>query len=578
MEFPLETRVWARELKEQIKQAAHALKHPDQKVKLPDIPLAPKKGDIISTFSLKELLQAEARFIPDDVLADKKMVAQLIYKHLPHRYGFEEALRTGVYFPYPHELSQVICPTQMLVNYVVAKECGLKPVIKELNSFRSKGHTFIANHALIEVDVGDDQPWVLDQQWQILGPITWDVAHKRLSVRNRLDKKDLEDDDDDQQKECEYGVVETFSEDDYIKRIQFYRSPEYAAAMLIAGQRVGWPKADAWRSTQPLAAEWCIRYYPNEHKLSSMIHFPRTLVQNRGLENVLLFDDKGEVVHEEIRGCFYRTHGWAAFVHAVPMLVISIADADKLREGLTEFKLEQHVALEKSMYENILAGETSTQFEEVVKASYERLKSMPSFSAAKKFIMTEALYQNARRQARRDYLYTEFERLNAFDVFPQGSVLVGNVLDQQKQLEKIKRRIKQREAAMAAGRQVFHRGQWRYVLDTRRLEYDHVREYLNLQNSRELSVYQLEQRTKYCHESADRVCYAKDVIQKNATTVQDLEVFAKQQLGDNIEKHFLAAYGRMFAEFMVLIAHGWNQLRLSGYQEKVIEKIKKYQA
>jgi len=63
--------------------------------------------------------------------ATKADLATRLFENLRFRYGFREALETDNWTPWPDESSMTNCYGQAIANYVVAKTCGLNPVLVE---------------------------------------------------------------------------------------------------------------------------------------------------------------------------------------------------------------------------------------------------------------------------------------------------------------------------------------------------------------------------------------------------------------------------------------------------------------
>lgn len=577
MAFPRETWTWAQQTKKLIERAAYYSKNPLAQTKQPLI--APKsiKKDIgisrLEDFLTPTILPQK---IPETILEDKVLAAQTIFHTMGHKYGFKEALNTGNFMPYPHELSEVTCSTQMLVNYVIAKECGLKPVIREVIGFRTAGSSFIANHTFIEVDVGEKFPWMLCQSWKLLGPIIWDVVLKKIKVTDYSDKKAI----DKPVHEIEYTLVETYTEQQYEEWAEYLRSERGAAHVLIPGQRAGFPDVDGWKSEKKLKAAWYIKYEPNKKSLHSKISLQRPLVQNRGLENTLIFNDKSELEREELIGYFYKADGWAEFISKIPIVTICANTAEKLIEDVASFNLQKQYEFEKSVAQSILERKTNEEpqiYEKAIRESFETLQKSPTFPSLWKFVLVESLYQQAKKETAKDFIYSSGQRFNAFKLFDQTGEDAKYEEDRKKMIAKLKNRIEGLDRRLSAGRYVSRNSSgWMRILDTRRSEYEEVRRFVNIRNSNELSLYQLEHEAQFCDEAADRALYVKDFVQKNAATLQSLEQYTHQKLGQNFDTQIIAAYGKMFIEFLGMMAHAWKELRLEPYRETLISKVKNF--
>src|SRR5574341_2245734 len=336
MSFPLKTLEWAVKARDLVVAAGYV-------GKIAQLEEQHAKSQIREREKiLKDPLHSKRQ----DILNDKKLVAQVIKRTLGHKYGFGNALRSGIYFPYPHEMSEAICSTQMVANYVVAKECGLKPVIREIEGCRRAGSSFISKHAIVEVDVGDDKLWVLCQEMLPLGPVTWNYEDKTFAIKNE---------ENGQAEDFEFTYVDTFTEAEYLERIKYLRSDEGSAKMLTKGQRAGYPIVDFWKTKQPLPVEWVVRYYPKEQALGSGVRLDRLLVQKRGLENKIFFDDS-KILREEVTGCFFREPGWAEFIDSVPLMILPMATISTLRDDFLGLTVEEQCQLEDKIQNAYLEG------------------------------------------------------------------------------------------------------------------------------------------------------------------------------------------------------------------------------
>ncbi len=438
MAFARETWNWAQQTKKLIARAAYYSKNPQPQTKQPLITPKSIKKDI-GISRLEDFLTPAnlPQNIPETILEDKVLTAETIFHTMGHKYGFKEALSTGNFMPWPHELSEVTCSTQMLVNYVIAKECGLKPVIREVIGFRNAGSSFIANHSFIEVDVGQKFPWLICQSWKLLGPINWDVILKKIKVTDYSDKKVI----DKKVHEIEYTFVETYTEEQYEAWIEYLRSDRGAAHVLIPGQRAGFPDVDGWKSEKKLKAPWYVRYDPNKKILTSKISLQRPLVQNRGLENTLIFNANSDLEREELTGYFYKTDGWAEFISKIPIVTICATKAEKLIEDVSSFNLQKQYDFENSIAQAILDRNSAQEpqiYEKAICESFETLKKSPTFGSLWKFVLVESLYQQAKKESAKHFLYSSGERFNAFKLFDQTGEDAKYAEDRKKMMAKLK--------------------------------------------------------------------------------------------------------------------------------------------
>ncbi len=564
---------WAREMRERIITAA-LIDRSDKRV-LSELRewLEGKKSaaQTLEEMTIHTMQAATLSTTRKDILADKKLLARMIHLHMEHKYGFREAIKTGNYMPLPHELTEVNCGTQMFVNYTVANACGLNPVIKELDGWRTKGSQSMARHSIIEIDVGEPQKWVLCQPWNILGPVTWDEDKKTLTVQDVIENRKVE---------IEYTWLDTYTEELYLERLEFLRSPRGAQSVLETGQKLGCPSVDGWKAKRKMPATWWIKYDAKDNTVAVKISIQRPLVQNRGLENKMRIETDGKIT-EEIRGYYFREDGWAQFLGATEMISISAEKAVELAQGLsTDLDYDKQCALEEKVYDLLFkcAEDEANLLLPAARASFAKLKLSPTYNNAWKFILVEALYQADRKaQSKKKFLYTKREHLAQFqratddDLFAKAYVSEKSFVDK---LRKILDKANKRRGNPA----LQMRSKSLFVLDAARLEHQEARLFSRLRGKTDLLAYQLESEANFCNEAADRVCYVMDKFRKGIASLADLEKTAKERLGEGFDRAVMAAYSRMFTEFIGMIAYSQDELRLTQYREKLIEKLQEIKA
>lgn len=567
MPLPEKVQKWARRMREQIITAG--LIEKSEKWVLDELKEwldGKKRADQTLEEITERARQASTlRATRDEVLADKKLVARMIYLHMEHRYGFCEAIKTGNYMPLPDELTEVNCGTQMLVNYTVASACGLNPVIKELDGWRTKGSAPIARHCIIEIDVGEPQKWVLCQPWNILGPVTWDKDKKTLTVQDTLEDRKVE---------LEYTWLDTYDEELYLKRLEFLRSPKGAKSILETGQKLGYPSLDGWKAKRKLPATWWIKYDADKDCVTIKVSIQRPLVQNRGLENRIHIEADGKTT-EELHGYYYREDGWAQFLGATEMMSVSAEKAAELAQGLKDFDEEKQCGLEDTVYDLLSKGanDEANPFLPAVKESFERIKTTNTFNNAWKFILVEALYQADRKAKGKRLIYTRREHIAQFQKAAGEDDVANAYWTQKDMLDKLRKRLDKIVKRRGNPELKIKGGGRLSVLEAPRLEYEEARRFSRLRGKAELLTYQLESESDFCSEAADKVCYVFDTFRNGVTTLEDLEKLAREKLGKGFDRAVIAAYGRIFTEFIGMTAHSFDHLRLTQYRSKLIEKL-----
>ena len=591
MQIPEKAYRWARSERECIEITARMLRSMDKLSKVKDVRLGrerlprterPSYDELKKLFDglFEEALQRNEHIL-GDTCDDKKLVSEAIFKHIRFPFRFQKALETGQFFPLPGESREVNCATQMAHNYAITKEWNLNPTIKEIGGFRHKGDPFVTGHAITEVEVGDHVPWVICQTMGLLGPITWQPDKKQFRVMNVIKKKT---------EEFEYTFVDTFTESEYAKRLQYQRSEEGAMGVLLNGQKVGFFHVDRWKSAEPLESVWYLRYTHDRHvrTLSSMVGIGRPFVQNRGLENKIRFDEDGNVAGEEITGTFYETGVWAAFLNAVPLFHLSPDQVAKLAKELrlTELSVDEQRELEDDI-QRFYMGEEATPREgkkrakrfknlaAAIQQTYERLQAGPTFKTAQRFMYAEALYQHARNG--KEFIFPEKDRLAHLlwkryraDIHPDS------LLTREEMVARI-REVKEKHDRK-------HRRQFDFNTDTHGREITMAdprrRRSLEEECSRmgmfDMTLYQIEHEAYYVQECEDRWYFADNEIMPLLRTMGSLELIAQRKLGDAFDQWTRVAYARIFTELLAMAAHSLDQLQVSKYRDVVLDKVKKY--
>lgn len=507
-------------------------------------------------------------------VSNKKEVAKAIYHGLKHGYGFREALETGVYAPTPDELSQTNCASQMVVNYLIAKELSLNPQIVEVDGLRRQSSGYMASHAFIEVDVGEDLPWTVDQTMLLLGPIRWDRDSKKIIVNNCAKDDEFEDDHGDQV--FSYSIAYRYDEAEYEERLSYQRSKEGAAGALLTGQKVGNFEINKWKMQKPTMSTWYFKFNPKQRTIESLVSFQRPLIQNRGVINRLYLNEDCEPEREEVTGYFYAEEGFAEFLGETPMFVLPIEKALVLADNVVKLPLDQHYALENKVQAFCL-GEIKDhrQVELIVEASKESLADLARRDRVRsdarwKFILTEALYQHKRKQSGKELVYSPRDRTVAFELLKDTNEKIACALKEMQRYEKEKRWDKKME------RRADH---WtrRILTDPRRREKENVALYTRIRNERQMILYQMESSMKTVEEAGDRIAFIQFDLKDHLASLESLGEEAQKRFGeDDFDKWLDAAYARLFVEFLGNTAAGLFQLRFLPYRSSVIDNIRSY--
>ncbi|MEK6963268.1 MAG: hypothetical protein AABX70_02485 [Nanoarchaeota archaeon] len=568
--FPAETKRWARGIKRRIAEVIQLQTQPEQSRSILEelVRGASASADAFHRLFISDL-SAPFRIQSTSMLfTDKKRLADTIYHGLEFAYGFEECLATGQYAPWPHELSMVNCGSQAMVDFAAEIECDMDPVLVEVAGFQREGETGGATHSLTIVKV-EGEDWAIDQAQHALGPITWDLETNTYRVKNKIRE--------DKEETFRFLYRELYTEDEYVDRIQYLRSPEGAASMLICGQRVNSPKMDRWKAHIPLHTSCYIRYDPDTRSILTSVGFDRPLIQNRGLEHRITLNNSGDIQEEVVTGYYYSELGWAEFIDKFPLVTIPSAKVPDLIRGLKDLSVNNQVAFEDrvmSLFQGGSLNDSDSYLAEAIQASYQALEATRFGEAARMISIVEALYQCERRTRDSVLVYHEADRTRVMEQWRDEDANVDVVLRamkhfkrKRKQLERIRRVLPHEYARLV--RSV-------HVLDADHVEDPEVKRYLSIRDPLERLTYMLEHQPHFFDEAVDRRLFVKRRVEEYAEDLPTLETHARSILGESFERSILSGYARIFAEFLGHLAGSWEHLSLSKYRETTLDKVRSY--
>ena len=570
MTLPQKTQLWAGEMKRRLGwilavKAGKKLPGLEDMMKEIDVPALGKIRTIDWEKVSKDFSDLDDHSVQ---FADRRRVAEALYHELHHRYGFEQALHLGLYSLWPHELLDATCASQALANYAVAKECGLNPQILEFTGFRKRGDRFSGGHSFILTDVGEKDPWIIDQSYRILGPAEFDT--QSLRVRNRARGKEKEE-------EYEYLVRDIYSEDEYTQRMEYQRSPAGAASMLVGGQRLGFPEFDRWKSKKPVPTmAWFVAYDPDSRTLSTLVGIDRPLIQKRGLESRTVLTPAGGIVEDRIIGYFFSQQGWVSFLDSIPIISLPVAEISPLLKGLSdlgvpdqlEFETYAMAAMEKPEDDCMKA------LAKAARESYRTMQTTRFGIGVRKIALAEALYQQARGQA--PFVFSERTREHALTSMGDDPN-IADLLRAQQYLARHKKTQRRIEHGQANIRYQRRGGRVHMlVLEPLRREDPAVQEFLSAEGPVEKLAQMLRDKPLFYDEAVDRVLFARRQLAPYASSLSSLEAHATTIFGSNISLATEKGYARIFAEFLGHAANAWPHLRLEEHRNDILKKVREY--
>lgn len=604
--FPPETRRWAEDSARRVLWAAYFRQNPKKlEDLLKDVPqtetpvpdpetgeplLHPATGEPVklkgpSPLHIDKLVAAlDARVIPDEIRMDQALLAEVMSDQLLYPYSFEQPMTTGVYAELPNEGVQANCSSWAGKNFAVAQALGLNPTLHEFGHFRKDYGPFASAHNFITFPVGEEE-WTVDQAMRLLGPIEWTtikdgdtVIQRGCIVHNRLKGVDEIGKEEKKTQAFTFLYHDALSEEVYMERLRYLRSPEGAASMLVNGQRIGLPKVDRWKTKEPVRVGWYVRFKPRRRSVSILVDLERPLIQNRGLEYRFQLDEEGAVKEEIVTGYFFQAHGFAEFVGAMPLVQFPAAQLVPLLKDLDNLSVDLQCELEESLMELFTPGVTAPEevahYRQPILDSYQCVLNLRP-KALRQVSLVEALYQAEKKNQQgeaKEFMYREGDRMNALKHWRGHEPAVDAVV----KAMKIAKHIKSQEGILREsmkGRQLQFRGRRVYVLDNRHVESEEVQQYLDPERRAERIAKLLEIKARFFDECLDRRLYIRRKIEPNRA---NLEGYARSVLGDDLDTALMRGYARIATEFLGHFAHTWKQLTIPEFRANLLKNVGAY--
>ncbi|GEM_PF-2298839 len=553
MPFPPKTAEWAAELGETLSPIISLSADADLEKILTDfIPNSDERSKAISSLPRGAWFSA------------KKVIAATLYYGLHIRYGFEEAIKTGNWTPWPDQSSEVNCYGQSIATYLVAQNCGLKPELIELVGLQQEKSMQRGGHSLVVVDVGRERPekWVIDPAMQMYGPVQ--IGNNSMVVEN-LDANQKKTHRNDYRTKHFDFILKIINNHDeaIISHVEQLRAnPE---TVLYPGQRMGIPLIDAWQSEEALEALWYLRFIPNHDKhnsqdrgyLVSRVEIERPGIKSRGLEYKIKINQDNSIREEKVTGYYCNGMAWTDFVNPIPMVVLTPSELIPLLEGIAQIPLKERSAFEhKLMKESNSADNPDikaarTSFQTLQESEYGRIVSAIS--------AVEALYQHG-KGLKETYLTAE-ERQFAIQKY-KGTDQLFNYYAKTAQFLKQSSKMKDRVEGRLHDRS--------RMLPPNRQEDPRMKRFLALETEEERLQHILAHKPNYIDDALDRIVFYDRRIKGKEAQVESM---ARSTFSDNYDNRVFSGYTRIFAEFLGHFAVTLPQLCLQEYKQKILDKL-----
>lgn len=239
-------------------------------------------------------------------LASKKdhpnIKTKRLYDNMNIVYGFEESLNTGNFAPWPHEVKK---ETQCLIYagcaYMTAKELGLDPRlfnvfgVRDSLSVKNK-HGLAGDHAFIDVNTGAKTRVIVDKQTSMIGFANYNKEKRRIRIKdNPYTGSTVR----------HYDNLVELTPEQYVKKIQFLRTPPGSINMLEQGQII-----DRYQIDKYFSCELGIKYSQENKEIEAHISMDIPLGANKLFIYKYMPGDDGKPLDERIEFAAYRESYW----------------------------------------------------------------------------------------------------------------------------------------------------------------------------------------------------------------------------------------------------------------------------
>lgn len=521
----------------------------------------------------------------------KKERAWALYHGLRYSYGFAESLETGNWVSLPGECSMVNCYNQAIATFAVAKAAGLEPALLEFIGFQPSGRMDRAGHGLVVVNVAEPAPkqepeyWVIDQAWGMYGPVQFD--DQSMAVENFAARQLWRTTHQADFRRKEFGFIQALVQDEEAILAQVSYLREHPKAVLYSGQRIGFPKADAWQSQKPIMTGWFLKFDPavkgdgnngdsdngdsntkdgnggDSGVLVSRLVLNRPGIKSRGLEYQIHIGQDNSVTEERVVGYYCSGSAWSDLVDPIPLVTIPAKEVSDLVKGLSSLPLEKRATFELDIMHQRSHAKDNIARVAAANASYAAMQASDHRDIVWAISAVEALYQQE-KGGRESYL-TPGERQLELKKLARTDATFKYYQKLQQELKKttaLKQRLKL-DARYAAAHHL------------QLLQPDQLadrREYLYgaMDDQEELLDYLIEQKPMFIDDAVDRMVFYNRRIRGKEDRVEEI---TRERFGDGAEEAVAAGYRRIFAEFLGHMAMTEEHLLLRKYKKNILEKI-----
>jgi hypothetical protein len=323
---------------------------------------------------------------------DKLDLAIALYLKDYVNYGYGEAVLSGKFLRFPHEVDKEHeCLENAVRKFVIAQQLGLNPRFFQVFGYREgisgirRSTPIRYDHAFIDVDTGRKRRILIDNQLGLFGRVTY----KESSIvvqQNWRSFNTVRDFDE---------LVE-LTEEQIVERINYLRTPEGALSMLATGQNLfGFSTSFGYALNM-------VKYVFAENILESHITMSPPISANKALINRMQLDEKGRVKDSVLEFSTYTESSWMDYIKftsfaSLPLeAVLALKEIPEVAEQCKDRKKDNLLEFLVGLCNDQRGHKQMKNLLELLSAQYELLtKDDEKFEKIKRSLEFSGIYHAA---------------------------------------------------------------------------------------------------------------------------------------------------------------------------------------
>ncbi len=225
-------------------------------------------------------------------------LAETFRKWGHYKYGFDIALETGIYSPFPHEVDRyVTCFSSAVLYYFIACHTRtLRPInprffiahdLTSAEGDHNVGNSVMeASHAFIDLDISARKGRVIvDRFLGTFGTVKYDLEARTLSIAKTRKTSHTK---------LGFSRLEELTYDELVDRLMYLRTPKGSIATLANVQKT---------KTRHFARKMnsiYIQFHKDDRSIGITTNIDNALVANSGIEKKYYFDSNGDIARESL--------------------------------------------------------------------------------------------------------------------------------------------------------------------------------------------------------------------------------------------------------------------------------------